>query len=88
MQQPLSLLYRATLGLSIQPDHFLLFVPEPCRQKFIAEEVRLHRRSFRGVRELSPEARMPQPKKRNIEMNKINNWLEKFRRWPLLCTVL
>jgi hypothetical protein len=48
LQQPLSLLYRAILGLPIQPDHFLLFELEPCRQKFIAEEVRLHRRSSEG----------------------------------------
>jgi hypothetical protein len=88
LQQPLSLLYRATLWLSIQLDHFLLFVPEPCRQKFIAEEVRLPGRSLRGVRGRSPEARMPQPRKWNIEMIQINNWLEKFRRWPLLCSVL
>jgi len=88
LQQPLSLLYPATLELLIQPDHFLLFVPEPCRQKFIAEEVRLHRRSFRGVRGLSPEVCMPQPREGDIEMIQINNGLEKFRRWPLLCTVL
>jgi hypothetical protein len=77
LQQPLSLLYLATLGLSIQPDHFLLFVPEPCRQKFITEEVRLHRRSLRGMRGLSPEAYMPQSTERSIEMIQINNWLGK-----------
>jgi hypothetical protein len=50
-------------------------------------DVRLPCRSLRGVRRLSPEARMPQPTERSIGMIQINNWLEKFRRWPLVCSV-
>ena len=43
--RPLRLTYRRSLVMAR-----LLFVPEPCRQKFIAEEVRLHRRTSEGSR--------------------------------------
>jgi len=51
-------------------------------------EVRLLRRIRRRSRRLFPEARMPHPTERSIGMIQINNLLGKFRRWPLLCTVL
>jgi hypothetical protein len=51
-------------------------------------EMRLLRRIRRGRHALSLRSARRSQGKGNIAMVQINNWLEKFRRWPLICSVL